>query len=110
MGKIKDKILAKLLGKEFVNAERILIDSEKALHARMMLDNPVFNDAVKEMEGELLSMWKDSHFDDKKGREEIFVAYQAIQKLKFKLEAFANNVRITELVKEQEQIYRNMVV
>jgi hypothetical protein len=85
-------------------------DNERAILAKSMLDNPIFCEAVKEMERELFGMWRESHVDDLDGREDVYVAFQAIQKLRLKLESYANKVRFDEIIQRNEKEYKDSVI
>jgi len=107
---LKDLFIRKKKGNIlFAKSLQKLNENERAIHAKAMLGNPIFNEAIQEMEQELLQMWGDSLAEDVNGREDIHRTFKLIQDLKLKFEVYANQIRIDEMMNQQQKDIRETV-
>jgi hypothetical protein len=61
---------------------------ERALNAKLLLENTCFNEAFKSLEQDLMDSWKASHPDKWRDREQMHAQLKALQDVKQKLETF----------------------
>jgi hypothetical protein len=61
---------------------------ERALNARLLLENVCFTEAFESLERDLMDSWKASHPDKWKEREQMHAQLKALQDVKQKLETF----------------------
>lgn len=73
---------------------------QRAEMAMQILENPMWNEAVKKIEEELIIRWKNSPIKDNELREMIFYRIEALQNINDALKGFLNNA-LYETQKEE---------
>lgn len=73
--------------------------SEKALNARLLLDNRVFSEVFSQLETELWASWKATPSDSWKERERLYEQFKALHDVKHKLETFISTAAMETTAK-----------
>lgn len=69
-------------------------DSEiRAKNAQQLLENPLLNEALDEIEGEALKAWKGTRLDDTANRERLWMQVKAAQRVREVLQGAVDNGR-----------------
>lgn len=74
---------------------------ERAAQARIVLDNPILDEAFDELKACLISSWETSHPDNWKKREAIFNQLQSLKDFKAQLETFIHTAAMETTAKVQ---------
>jgi hypothetical protein len=74
---------------------------ERALNARLLLENLVFDEAFKSLESELVDSWKATPLDSWKERERLHAQFSALQDVRQKLETFIYTAAMETTAKVQ---------
>ena len=74
---------------------------ERATQARLILDNPILDEAFGEVKSRLMSSWEATHPDQWKVREGLFDRLQALKDVRQQLETFIHTAALETTAKVQ---------
>ena len=60
-----------------------------ALQSKLLIDNPIYMDAVNQLHTELFDKWANSEFDDHENREQLYRLMVALGLITSKLDGYA---------------------
>ena len=72
-------------------------------HAKLALDNPAFDAAVKKIESDLSGLWKQSSPGDTNKREHVYYELQALARVKGKLLGMFNSMTVDEKIEKRKK-------
>lgn len=73
---------------------RLRKEQERGIKAQVILEDPLFIDAVEAVKAELVDIWKGSSFRDRENREEAWRMYKGLDKVVSKIEAHMTTGRL----------------
>jgi len=90
-------------------------DTEQANRARILLDDPMLQEAFKTLEQAYIDRWRVTDIHDDKGREKLFVAVNVVGKVKDHLALIVSNGSVAksaldDLAKEAERKKRFRII
>lgn len=71
-------------------------DLYRGENAKMLLDNPVLQEAFADIEKEIFEIWQNTKTGQQELREEAWLNHRAMKMLKLKLENWLNNGKIAK--------------
>lgn len=72
-------------------------------HAKLLIDNPIFETCIQELKSEFFEKWKNSNFPDTNNREELFKMVVALDLVVAKLHNKVFEAELEENSKENDE-------
>ena len=72
------------------------------IHAKNLLENPAFEEAIRRQEREYFNQWRNSKPMETDERESVWMQYESLQKMKLKLVGMVNDM-VMEKEKQSEE-------
>jgi hypothetical protein len=66
-------------------------DMSRGARAKSLLDNELLNEAFNALEAAYVERWRQTHIDDERGREKLFIAVNVVGKVKAHLSTIVAN-------------------
>lgn len=70
-----------------------MTDETRARDAQQLLENPLLNEALAEIESEAITAWKGTKLDDTPARERLWMTVKAAQRVREVLQGAVDNGR-----------------
>lgn len=91
-----------------MSEEKLHKDAARAAQAQHLLNDDILTEAFSTLEAAYIERWRETHIDDDKGREKLFVAVNVIGKVKDHLTSVVSNgalarAELDNLAKEAER-------
>tara|TARA_R100001244_G_scaffold1983_1_gene3184 strand:+ start:37 stop:285 length:249 start_codon:yes stop_codon:yes gene_type:complete len=74
---------------------------EREREAKLLLDNPLFVEAFKKLEEELLDLWKMSGSTDTAQRESFWLAVRLLDRIKVHIQSIVETGHMARVLEEQ---------
>tara|TARA_R100001129_G_scaffold159674_1_gene123968 strand:+ start:13973 stop:14221 length:249 start_codon:yes stop_codon:yes gene_type:complete len=72
-------------------------DKERAILAQQILDNPIYQEAVSEVENRLVQAWQDTIVSQREDREKIYHMLLAMRDIKSQIEEVLTTGKLAEM-------------
>ena len=72
-------------------------DKERAILAQQILDNPIYQEAVSEVENRLVQAWQDTVVSQQEDREKIYHMLLAMRDIKSQIEEVLTTGKLAEM-------------
>ena len=72
-------------------------DKERAILAQQILDNPIYQEAVSEVENRLVQAWQDTIVSQREDREKIYHMLLAMRDIKPQIEEVLTTGKLAEM-------------
>ena len=72
-------------------------DKERAILAQQILDNPIYQEAVSEVENKLVQAWQDTIVSQQEDREKIYHMLLAMRDIKSQIEEVLTTGKLAEM-------------
>jgi len=72
-------------------------DKERAILAQQILDNPIYQEAVSEVENRLIQAWQDTIVSQQEDREKIYHMLLAMRDIKSQIEEVLTTGKLAEM-------------
>lgn len=72
-------------------------DKERAILAQQILDNPIYQEAVSEVENRLVQAWQDTIVSQQEDREKIYHMLLAMRDIKSQIEEVLTTGKLAEM-------------
>jgi hypothetical protein len=88
---------------KFASAEPNMEDKSKAFYADQLINNPIYEQIMKELRVKYTDFWLNSAFNEKDRREEYYQYLRALNQIDWYIKSHITNIKYKEMINFAQQ-------